>query len=180
MKGAVFIAFNEMIESTASMDVWEQMLQRVQPESGGVYTSIESYPDEELFALVNELSTITGLPANTLIATFGESLFNFLNSKYPQFSQQQTNFFDFIKSIDGTIHKEVEKLYSNPNLPTIACKQLNDKTLVMRYSSPRKLCVLAQGLIAGAAAHYKVDCNIEHKECMHKGADECLMHLNIT
>ncbi|QIZ76358.1 heme NO-binding domain-containing protein [Ferrimonas lipolytica] len=180
MKGAVFIAFNEMIESTAGIDTWEQLLQKVQPQSDGVYTSVESYPDEELFNLVQALSEISGIEVASLVEAFGRSLFKSLNDKYPQFTAQEETFFSFIKSIDGTIHKEVNKLYTNAHLPKIQCSNNNNDELLMLYNSPRKLCVLAEGLIAGAALHYKVDCTIEHQQCMHHGADECLILLRIN
>ena len=138
MKGAIFIAFNEMIENTAGIDTWEQLLQRVEPKSGGIYTSVESYPDDELFALVGALSEITGKPASELVATFGNSLFGFLDKKYPIFTRQQPTFFDFIESIDGTIHKEVLKLYSDARLPHIIAKRLTDYEMLVLYSSPRK------------------------------------------
>jgi len=180
MKGAVFIAFNEMIESTTSINVWEQLLDRVQPNSGGIYTSVEDYPDEELFALVEALSDITDTPANVLVEAFGKSLFESLNSKYPQFSAQEKTFFDFIKSIDGTIHKEVNKLYTNACLPSIQCEQTSENELILFYSSPRKLCILAEGLIAGAAQYYNVNCSISHPVCMHKGADKCQLILTLN
>lgn len=173
MKGAIFIALNQVVEEAAGIGAWEQLLDRVQPASGGVYISVESYPDEELFALVKELSVITALPQSLLIRNFGEALFAILNSKYPQFTQAQPDFFEFVKSVDGTIHKEVEKLYHNPNLPSMDCEQRSDSEMLVHYRSPRKLCTLAHGLFAGAASHYQVDCLFEHRLCMHDGADHC-------
>ena len=131
MKGAIFIAFNQMVEDNISMDIWEQLLTETQPESAGVYTSIEDYKDEELFAFISKLSRIIGVSVETLIEQFGHYLFSALNGKYPVFSQQQSDFFSFIKSIDEVIHKEVRKLYDNPNLPTLDCEDIDDKTLLV-------------------------------------------------
>lgn len=180
MKGAVLIAFNELIESTAGISTWEALLETVKPDSLGVYTSVESYPDEELFSLVNAYSLHTGIDTSDLVSIFGRFLFDALNDKYPQFSQQQNNFFDFIKSIDGTIHKEVYKLYQNANLPTISCEQLSEHELILLYRSPRKLCLLAEGLIAGAADYYEVVCSLEHKRCLHRDDDACELILTLT
>ncbi len=177
MKGAVFIAFNEMVEEQIGIDTWERLLNEVNPESEGIYTSVEDYPDSELFALVGKLSEIVNIPIPTLVESFGFFLFTILNSKCPHFSEQETDFFGFIKSIDDVIHREVRKLYENPNLPHLECKDINPNELEVLYQSPRKLCFLAEGLIRGAARHYNVEYTLRHDKCMHDGHDHCLFYL---
>ncbi len=179
MKGAVFIAFNQMVEDQVGIDTWERLLAEVIPESGGIYTSVEDYPDSELFSMVGALSTIVNVPVPTLVEQFGAYLFDVLNTKYPMFSEEKKDFFEFIKSIDGVIHREVRKLYDNPNLPDLDCEQIDEKNLSIKYQSPRKLCFLAEGLIRGAAKYYNVNYALEHKSCMHDGCDHCLLQLSI-
>jgi len=175
MKGAVFIAFNQMIEDVMGIDQWEQLLHDVQPGSDGVYISVEEYPDAELFSMVAYLSEKTGTPVEVLVESFGHYLFSVLNKKYPIFSSQQEDFFDFVESIDGVIHREVRKLYDSPSLPSISCEREGQHILHVTYRSPRKLCFLAEGLIRGAARHYDVDYQLTHDTCMHKGSDHCLL-----
>lgn len=177
MKGAVFIAFNQMVEENISLDTWEKMLNEVNPDSGGIYTSLEDFPDEELFALVGKLSELVGQPVEVLVESFGCYLFDFLNAKYPIFTESQPDFFGFIESIDSVIHKEVRKLYENANLPTLDCQRDDEKNMSIRYYSPRKLCLLAEGLIRGAANFYNTEYTLNHKQCMHKGAEACLLDL---
>ncbi|WP_220471645.1 V4R domain-containing protein [Colwellia sp. BRX10-4] len=43
----------------------------------------------------------------------------------------------------------------------------------MFYQSKRKLCHLCEGLISGAARHFKQAIVIEQSECMHDGANKC-------
>lgn len=179
MKGAVFIALNQMIEEQAGMEAWESLLTAVNPGSQGIYTSVEDYPDEELFSLVTGLSQALDTPIEVLVESFGSYLFDVLNNKYPMFSEQQSHFFDFLESIDGVIHKEVRKLYESANLPTLNCKRLDDKHMEMIYHSPRKLCLLAEGLIRGAARYYQVDYQLEHDVCMHKGSDHCRFNISL-
>ncbi len=179
MKGAVFIAFNQMVEDQVGIDIWERLLVEVTPESGGIYTSVEDYPDSELFSMVGTLSDIVDVPVPVLVEQFGAYLFDVLNTKYPMFSAEQKDFFEFIKSIDGVIHREVRKLYENPNLPDLYCENVDDKTLSIKYQSPRKLCFLAEGLIRGAAKYYDVNYELQHNKCMHDGSDHCLLHLTI-
>ncbi|ABD83059.1 heme NO-binding domain-containing protein [Saccharophagus degradans] len=179
MKGAVLIALNDMVEEVFSMAVWDQVLAKVKPDSEGIYISAESYDDAEVVGLVVALSELTGVPVNELVRSFGTYLFHQLNSKFPIFCDLHTNIFDLLSSIHGVIHKEVDKLYSNASLPTINCTKLSDSHLQMRYYSPRKLCVLAEGLIIGAAEHYKADVSVSQCQCVHQGADECLIDVKI-
>lgn len=177
MKGVVFIAFNQMVEDQVGIDTWERLLNEVMPESDGIYTSVENYPDSELFNMVGALSKIVDVPVPTLVEQFGAYMFDVLNAKYPIFSEQQADFFSFIKSIDSVIHREVKKLYDQPSLPNLDCEDINEKTLAVTYRSPRKLCFLAEGLIRGAAKHYQVKYTLSHDQCMHDGHEHCLLML---
>ncbi len=173
MKGVIFIALNDMVEQHHGIAVWETILARVNPESGGVYTATDDYPDEEIVAFVKVICETLKLPSSAVTQRFGHYLFGELNRKYPMFSESSPNLFAFLESIEGVIHKEVKKLYDSPNLPTINCQLEAPHQLVMRYASPRKQCYLAEGLILGAAAHYRENVTLTHARCMHQGADAC-------
>jgi len=173
MKGIVFTTFNDMVENKVGIDVWESILDAVKPESKGIYTSVEDFPDEELIAMVTELSVLTNTPVYELVKAFGQYLFHTLAFKHAVFVENKPDFIEFLKSIEDVIHKEVKKLYPNPNLPSLKWEQHDDKSLSLYYKSPRKLCHLAEGLIKGAAEHYQVEYNMGHDPCMHDGSDHC-------
>ena len=174
MKGAVFIALNEMIETQYGIETWDELLAIVQPENNGVYTAVEDYPDEDAVKFVIAISEKLGLHSSEVTRIFGEYLFSDLNSKHPIFSQISADLFEFLSSIESVIHKEVRKLFENPHLPSLATK-IEGNCLTMRYESPRKLCYLAEGLIFGAANHYGESIYIEHDTCMHKGEEACIL-----
>ena len=177
MKGIVFTTFNDMVENRIGISCWESLLEKVKPASGGIYTSVEDFPDEELVAMLGHLSTITGKPVDELLISFGQYLFDALATKHPVFVTDQASLFEFLKSIDGVIHKEVEKLYQNPNLPEISCEQPSPDLLLLHYRSPRRLCHLADGLIRGAAKQFNTAVLISHDLCMHDGNDHCTFRI---
>ena len=179
MKGIVFTTFNEMVENEIGIDMWEAILESVNPESQGIYTSVEDFPDEELLAMVSELSERTDTPITDLLKAFGLHLFHALNLKHGIFVNEQPEFLEFLKSIEDVIHKEVKKLYPNPNLPTLDWEQEDDRSLDLYYRSPRKLCGLAEGLIRGAAQRYEVEYNLTHSPCMHEGSDHCCFSIKL-
>lgn len=171
MKGVIFNVLEELVVEQCGMFVWNEILAEQALE--GAYTAGESYPDEELLGLVGSISEKTEIPIETLIGTFGERLFKGLSQRYPSFIEAESTLKGFLKSVHDVIHIEVRKLYENPNLPDFEYTDSADDTLLMQYRSPRKLCILAEGLIRGAAVHYNTSIKIEHPTCMHKGADHC-------
>ena len=171
MKGVIFNVLEEMVIDQCGMGIWNDILETQQ--IAGIYTAGESYPDEELFSLVTCISEKTQIPAETLISAFGEFLFDRLAARYPVFIEAEETLKGFLKSVDDVIHIEVRKLYENPNLPDFECEEPTGDKLIMRYSSPRQLCILAEGLIRGASKHYKTEIELDHPVCMHDGADHC-------
>ncbi|MCG8436359.1 MAG: heme NO-binding domain-containing protein [Gammaproteobacteria bacterium] len=178
MKGVVFTTFNKMIEEKFGMDVWDELIEKTQPESGGVYTSSDTYPDEELYAYIGELSKMTGAEVPDLIRTFGGYKMQQLHAAYPDFFKDKS-IKEFLKSVHGYIHVEVKKLYPKALLPDFEYEDPAPDELIMIYRSERKLCVLAEGLIGGASEVFKTAIDINHAKCMHRGDDHCRLELKI-
>ena len=178
MKGIVFNLLAEMVEDKFGLEVWDALLQATQQD--GIYVSTETYPDENLFALVAAASEKSGIPANDLIKTFGEFMFPHFHKQNPNFFEKDMTLKQFLLFVDRVIHVEVRKLHPDASLPTFQYIDEHDQELTMLYSSPRKLCMLAEGLIAGAATHFNTEYTLSHNECMHDGADSCRLHLKIA
>jgi predicted hydrocarbon binding protein len=47
--------------------------------------------------------------------------------------------------------------------------------VIITYASPRRLCALAKGIMAGVARHYKENLTIAETTCMHAGAAACTL-----
>jgi hypothetical protein len=52
MKGIVFTTLNDMVEEKFGLETWEALLDKVHPESKGVYTAGGTYKDAELISYV--------------------------------------------------------------------------------------------------------------------------------
>ncbi len=175
MKGAVFIALNEMIEEQYGLKTWLDLVEAAGVD--GIYTATDNYPDEEVFAIVGAVCEKLNAEPAAVLRAFGEYLFHFLHKSHPAFAEQQPSFFDFIQSIDGVIHAEVHKLDESALTPKIDVRQLDDNHAELAYSSPRKLCFLAEGLLKGSAAYYGIQISIHQTQCMHDDHDECLLQI---
>jgi len=155
MLGIVFSEFLEMVESTFSMDMVDDIIDAVDIESGGSYTSVGNYNHEEILKLVTALSEKTGTPVPDLVHAFGEHLYGRFVEKYPIFFEGIEHSIDFFETIENHIHVEVKKLYPQAELPTFDCKRLDDGSFEMIYSSTRPFADLAEGLMHGCISYYK-------------------------
>lgn len=172
MKGVIFNVLEDLVISKCGVPAWNEVLSE-NPEATGIYTASESYPDEELFGLVGSVAQKLEMSVADVVQTFGTYLFHQLAERYPMFVEQPENLREFLLSIESVIHIEVRKLYDSPNLPSFTYDESSQDQLVMHYQSPRKLCILAEGLVRGAAEYYKTPITIDHPVCMHQGADHC-------
>ena len=176
MKGIVFNIFSDLVTDNFGLETWDALIERTNPGSQAVYTSGEVYPDEELVAYVTELSAITGAAAPQLIKTFGKYMMHKFKGMHPEFLDGHSAK-SFLESVHGVIHVEVKKLHPDSLLPTFEYESSGDDNLTMIYSSPRKLCALAEGLVEGVGQVFDESIELRHPECMHEGADRCRLEL---
>lgn len=173
MQGSIFTAFSDMVIDKMGMDEWNELLEKTEPESQGVYTSGEQYEDSELVNMVVALSEKTGIAPEKLIQAFGKYLFKSLYDNCPADVSAISNLRDFLLSIHSVIHVEVQRLHPNAYLPVFEYEDGEGTDLIMYYSSKRKLCHASVGLIYGAAQKFNEKITVTHPECMHTGKDRC-------
>lgn len=177
MKGVVFTVLADMVEEMYSLTTWDAILE--QAGSDGLYVSTETYADSDLNDLLVAAEAVTGEPVAHLVRTFGKFSFPRFHAQIPHLQRDDMTFLEFLQTVDRVIHVEVRKLNPDASLPQFDCESSNDDELVMYYSSPRRLCMLAEGLIAGAADHFGTEFEMTHDECMHHGADRCRMVIRL-
>lgn len=178
MKGAVFVALGDMITEQHGVAVWHQVLDSAGED--GVYTATVNYDDDRLYQLVGAICERLNVEATDALKLFGRYLFGALHASAPIFADSKTTFLDFIDSIGSVIHIEVFKLDDQARPPHIMVSSVDDKTADLTYRSDRKLCFLAEGLLHGAADHYGVQIEIHQTQCMHNGADECVLRISLS
>ena len=176
MKGVVFNILEDMVVEKGGVLLWQKLLNRVGVD--GSYISVDTYEDAELFNIVHEVQQALDIPLEDVIRSFGNFMFFRLADRYPIFVEGERELFAFLRSIEPVIHLEVQKLYTEVNLPSIECDNSDSNRLVMHYRSPRKLCILAEGLIQGSATYYQTPITIEHDVCMHRGSDHCELSIS--
>jgi hypothetical protein len=175
MKGVVFNLLEEAVIHEHGVLAWDSLLDMAGLE--GSYTSLGSYPDREIVALVEAASTALSLPAQDVLRWFGRSAMPMLHERYGLFFTPHRSAQSFVTSVNDIIHPEVRKLYAGAACPHFHFHDLDDGRMGIAYQSPRKMCWLAHGFIEGAADHFDETVEIEHLSCMLDGHPVCRLAL---
>jgi predicted hydrocarbon binding protein len=178
MKGIIFNLLEEMIVEQFDMLVWNDLLAKHAPLDR-VYISAKNYPETELFAIATDVADLLDVTLQEVVKTFGHYLFSGLANNHTAVMERFTDFTSLVMGIHNIIHVEVNKLYHEPSLPTIVSTLLETDHIELKYHSPRKLCFCAEGLIFGAAEYYHQKISVKHDTCMHHGAEQCILNIEL-
>lgn len=175
MKGIVLNLLESAVTSAFGEDTWDELLE----EAGldGAYTSLGSYPDEHVHALVGVAAARLGRTPEEILRWFGEQAAPMFAERFPRFFAEQPDTRAFLLALNDVIHPEVLKLYPGADTPSFDFRQSAEAPLSMEYRSRRGLCALAHGLIVGVAAHYGEPLSVAHPECRHRHDERCLFEL---
>lgn len=171
MKGVIFNLLEEVVGEHHGDAVWDMLLDRVGAD--GAYTSLGSYDDAELLALVGAASGMLETTDAELLRWFGRNAMPSMRRRFPVFFDKQVCSRDFILSINGVIHPEVRKLYAGAACPNFSFRPQPDGRLIVGYGSARQLCTLAHGLMEGVADCYGESLSVDHVACMGHGDRRC-------
>ncbi len=169
MKGVVFTEFLEMVETTFSADVADQIVESSDLASGGVYTAVGTYEHAEIVTLVQNLSEETKLGIDELLHSFGTYLFGRFVAGYPDFFEGDQDAFTFLQSVEEYIHVEVKKLYPDAELPSVIASLEAPNHLKIIYRSDREMGDLAHGLIEGCIKHFGESIDLQRSQASAAG-----------
>src|SRR5687767_1525267 len=102
MKGIIFNLLETVVAREFGEDTWDGLLDAT--GLSGAYTSVGSYPHEELVALVGAASDATGRPAGDLVRWFGREAIPLLYSRYAVFFDPHQSTRPFLLTLNDVIH----------------------------------------------------------------------------
>lgn len=154
MKGIVFTELLEMAEQAIGEEAVDDILDQLDLDSGAAYTSVGNYPCRELMQIVGAISDQTGVPAEDLQRKFGAWMHARFVQTYPQFFKDKATVLDMLAAIEGEVHVEVRKLYSDAELPRFETAWVTPDHLRMTYRSERPLVAFCHGLIEACVDYF--------------------------
>ncbi len=175
MKGIIFNIVQEVVETAFGVDAWDDVVDHAGVD--GAYTSLGSYPDAELVALVAAISERAGVPKSDVLVLTGRSGFGHLAARHGELLDGMATWRDVLHQLDGLIHPEVRKIYADAAVPEFDASDRGG-TVLLEYRSARNLCKLAEGLVLGLGDHYGARLVVDHLSCTARGDDVC--HLEVA
>jgi hypothetical protein len=171
LKGIVFREFIDMVESQFSADTADAIIQASTLSTHGAYTSVGTYPHQEMVDLVSNLATQTGISVPDLLKHFGRHLFGRFVEIHPNMTNAFSDVFSLLSALENTIHVDVNKLYRDAETPSFTYEQNGQQQMVFIYRSRRRMADFAQGLIAGCIAHFKENITIQRNDLPPQGEE---------
>jgi hypothetical protein len=145
------------------------------------YLLSESYPDERLIDLLTRAARLVGRDVDVIVHDFGvfaaETTFTRL---YPAFFAIAGSAREFLLTVETRIHELVRATIPNAAPPRLQVSPLAEHGVVIRYDSPRRLCVLLRGLTEGTANVYGESAVIDEVACMRRGAEACRFEVRLS
>ena len=172
MKGIIFNLLEGITTAECGEDNWDDVLDRACLD--GAYTAIGSYPDGDFMALLGAVPK-PGLDTDDRLRWFGRQAMPTLHERYPLFFADHISTRPFLLTLNDVIHAEVRKLYPGATVPVFdfADDPAAPDVLLLGYRSPRRLCMLAEGFVLGAADFFGEAVTVGQDACMLRGDDHC-------
>ncbi len=177
MKGIIFVELLAMAEDTFGEAVVDDVIEKADLPSGGAFTSVGTYPCEELMALIKGFSVHSGIPGPELQRLFGHWMMQSFDRHYPQFFQGRGGSLDMLEAIEGEIHVEVRKLYPDADLPSFDTTRHGPGVLDLTYRSPRPLADFCHGLIEACAERFGDSAHITRTDQSADGQTVAAFHI---
>lgn len=174
MKGVVFNTVQAVVEERFGPDVWDEAVERAGVE--GSYTSLGSYPDGDLSALVTALAELAQVGRSDVLVLAGREGFRHLAERHVELLDGLDSWRSVLDRLDGIIHPEVLKIYPEAEVPSFTANQ-HDEGVRLEYRSARRLCHLAEGLALGLGDWFGSTLTVEHVSCVHRGDDTCVLEV---
>jgi hypothetical protein len=152
MKGVLFAAVEDLVVGEYGPDTWDDLLDAAGVD--GVWTTLGTYPSEQLSALVEAAAPVLGLDVAATWRLMGRGAFGGLARRHPELVEHYGGCGPLLDDLNHIIHPEVMKLYPEARPPEFGIGHHDDGTTTLEYRSTRELGQLAVGLVLGAADHF--------------------------
>lgn len=179
MHGIIFTELRKYVQTRHGDDTWRALVQQAGVGTT-IYLPIRGYPDAELVAIVGAAAQATGAPVHDILEDFGGFIAPDLLAMYRSLVKPEWRTLEFLENTEETIHRVVRIKEPSAQPPALRCERLSDNEVVVRYTSPRRLCAVARGIIRGVAAHYQDRVEITEPSCMLRGDAECQIHVRMA
>jgi tRNA A-37 threonylcarbamoyl transferase component Bud32/predicted hydrocarbon binding protein len=133
------------------------------------------YPDADAVAILTAISETTGRPLPVILDEFGRFLAPNLLKVARTVVDPAWRTLDLIENTEMVIHAMIRSTNPGATPPVLEAVRHAPDEIHLVYTSTRRLCPLAIGLMHGFAEHYGETITIEETSCMLRGDPFCSM-----
>ena len=175
MHGIILLELNRFVDSRVG-PVWREVI-REAGLTNAVYLPTQLYPDADLLAIISAISRRTDREPSAVLEEFGAHIVPSLMTLYSALIDGDWTMLDLLEHTESTIHRVVRIRASGAAPPQIKCRRLAPDEAEILYTSERKLCAFARGILRGLASVYEETMTMTEPECMLKGDSACRIHV---
>lgn len=156
------------------MNLERYLRKRDAPLAGRSYDGEALYEDAELDAVLAEAADALGDDRESLLRGFGWYLgTEGFPRLAPEFYERHGTLQSCLLAVESQIHDVVRDALPGAAPPRLRVTALGERGVVVAYTSPRKLCALLEGLVAGTAERYGTPVTMTQPQCAHRGDPWC-------
>jgi hypothetical protein len=160
MKGVIVLAMKEMVQERFGKDKWESALKKAGIEKEPIILPISNVDDQIVLKVLNSVCEVLNVSLPQAADAFGDYWVNVYTQKmYPSYYAGVKTAKEFLLKMDS-VHVASVKGIPDAHPPRFEYEWWDEKTLVMKYKSPRGLIDILVGLIKGVGKLYKEDLEI--------------------
>lgn len=150
MNGIIYTKLLEMTEEKFGYKIADKIIFHSNLQSKGIYTSIDSYSEEELFILLDALSNEVNIEKKELMILLGEKLYiTFVENYSLKLLLLESNI-PFLERFENYINLEIARILEKEKTPKICINCISEQQLIMTYHVEQHIAELIEGLILGS------------------------------
>jgi len=149
-------------------------------DTRGRYLPSGVYPDADAVALLGSIAESVGESLVETITRFGEFLAAHLVKVAGNLVDPAWRTLDLVEHTEELIHAMIRTTQPGAEPPVLEAVRVGPQELHLVYSSRRRLCCLALGLVRGLARHFGETVDIEEPSCMLREDPFCSFVIRVS
>lgn len=160
MKGVIPKCLGDLVKEKFGKDKWEDALERSGLGKNTIFLATEDVDDTAVLKVVNSVCKVLNISLVQAADAFGAYWVNVFAPKiYAPYYRGVNSAREFLLNMDK-VHVNTTETIKNAHPPRFEYEWKDDKTLIMKYKSPRGLIDFLVGLIKGVGIYYKEDLKV--------------------
>jgi len=177
MYGMMFDFLREyVIKTHGGVATWRALLKASGQSEHKIYFPISEYPDEEIVTIATTAASAVNLPLTDVFEDFGSFVGPRLIDFYRHYIDgHDQDVFTVVSNAGGHIYDHKHNPDSQP--PLLSADISDPKRMIVNYQSERKMCSVVRGVLRGLGSKFDERLYIDETQCMHNGADKCIINV---